>query len=64
VITLDEKKTMESYKLEKGKITYLLDDIITPSLNVGVYTKFKSLLKVMEDSNNAILTTAAKRLGM
>ena len=43
---------------------YFLDNIIIPSLKNNLTFKFKGFLKVLEDSDNSMLTTAAKNLGM
>ena len=43
---------------------YLLDNIIIPSLKNNLTIKFKGFLKVLEDSDNPLLTKAAKNLGM
>ena len=64
VITLNEKKKIGTFPLEKQKMVCLLDDIILPSLNNNVIEKFEGLLEVMEKSDDSVLTDMAKRLGM
>ena len=65
VITLVEKDTITLTKpLERDKMQYLLDSIIVPSLEVGVFQKFKLFLEVMEKSEDAVTRTVAQRLGI
>ena len=66
IITLQEKQKIKTIprELEDERMEYLLDNIIIPSLKNNVTVKFKGFLKVLEDSDNPVLTTAAKNLGM
>ena len=64
VITLREKKIIQSLSLKNQKIEYLLDNIIIPSLDNNVARKFKGFLEVMEKSNDFILTEMSKKFGM
>ena len=64
VITLVEKDTITLTKpLERDKMQYLLDSIIVPSLQAGVFQKFKVFLEVMEKSEDILTRTVAQRLG-
>ena len=42
---------------------HLLDNIITPSLNIKVGIKFKGLLEVMEQSEDVMFKSMAQKLG-
>jgi len=64
VITLDEKQRMEVKPLQRNKMVYLLDNVITPSLGNDVSKKFKGFIEVMEESDDPILTDMANILGM
>ena len=64
IITAKEKKEIKAIPLEEDRMEYFLDDIIIPSLEINHTFKFKGFLKVLEDSDNPVLTTAAKNLGM
>ena len=64
VITLVDKDTITQMKpLERDKMQYLLDSIIVPSLEAGVFQKFKLFLEVMEKSEDIVTRTVAQRLG-
>ena len=64
VVTLEEKEKIDSKPLQRDKMIYLLDDIITPSLSVGISIKFQVLLQVMKESGDSVLIDMAKILGM
>ena len=64
VITLKQKLTMEAESLESNRMEYFLDHVILPSLDTDVSIKYKGFLEVMEKSDDAILTSMAKKLGM
>ena len=66
IITAKEKKEIKaiSRELEEERMEYFLDNIIIPSLKINHAFKFKGFLKVLEESDNPVLTTAAKNLGM
>ena len=64
VITLVDKETISKTKpLKREKMRYLLDQIIIPSLQVGVIEKFKHFLEVLESSDDIVTRTVAQRLG-
>ena len=64
VITLVDKETISLTKaLECDKMQYLLDQIIIPSLQVGVIQKFKLFLEVMGKSEDVVTKTMAQKLG-
>lgn len=62
VITEREKQTIETLDLKNKKMEYLLDSVITPSLDNNVSIKFKRFLAVMEESGDSILIDMAKKL--
>ena len=64
VITDEEKLKIEALSLEIDRMKYFLDHILLPSLKNDVAIKFKGFLEVMEESDNSILTSMAKMLGM
>ena len=66
IITHQEKQKIKaiSEELEDARMEYLLDKIIIPSLNNNLTIKFKGFLKVLEDSDDPVLMTAARNLGM
>ena len=63
VITTEEKKMIDNYKIGCDKIEYLIVEIIIPSLKLGYGKKYKSFLKAMEDSEDTDLRYTAKMLG-
>ena len=66
IITNKEKKEIKAIprELEEDRMEYFLDNIIIPSLKSNNAFKFKGFLEVLKDSDNPVLTTAAKNLGM
>ena len=64
VITLRQKLIMEAESLESNRMEYFLDRVILPSLDTDVSIKYKGFLEVMEKSDDAILNSMAKKLGM
>ena len=66
IITRKEKKEIKAIprELEEDRMEYFLDNIIIPSLKSNHAFKFKRFLKVLEGSDNPLLTAAAKNLGM
>ena len=58
-----QKEEIEVISLERKRMEYLLDKIITPSLNVQVSIKFKGLLEVMEQSEDVVFIHLAQKLG-
>ena len=64
VITLEDKDTISLTKpLERDKMQYLLDQIIMPSLQVGVIQKFKLLVEVLKGSEDVVTRKVAQQLG-
>ena len=64
VITMEEKLKMDHFSLNIDKMQFLLDEIIVPSLQVGVIVKFQAFLNVMEQSHDPLLFNMAKKLSM
>ena len=64
VITLEEKERIESKSVQRDKMIYFIDNIITRSLLNNISKKYKGFLEVMEEIDDAILTDMAKTLGM
>ena len=62
VITLDDKREMESKPLEKNRMTYLLDEVLI-SLRTGSGLKYNKFLEVLQDSDDYTFTELAKNLG-
>ena len=62
VITLDDKKLMESIPLEKNRMTYLLDDVLK-SLNTDIGLKYNKLLEVLEGSDDCTIRELTRKLG-
>ena len=62
VITLDDKREMESKPLEKNRMRYLLDEVLF-SLRTGSGLKYNKFLEVLQDSDDYIFTELAKSLG-
>ena len=62
VITDEERKIIDK---ETGarKMTYLILDIIIPSLKIKNYKKYQGFLKAMEDSEDGDLVKMAETLG-
>ena len=63
VILPRQKEEIEVISLERKRMEYILDKIITPSLNVQVSIKFKGLLEVMEQSEDVVFKRLAQKLG-
>ena len=64
VILLEEKEIIDIKQIQRNKMMYLLDNVITPSLSNGISIKLKGFLEVMEESGDPIFTDMAKTLGM
>ena len=66
IITIHEKQKIKAIpqELESERMEYFLDNIIISSLKSNDTIKFKGFLKVLEGSDNTVLTAAAKKLGM
>ena len=63
VITLDDKKMMESKPLEKDRMVYLLDDVLIRSLRSDHGSKYNGFLKVLEESDDSSVTDLTRKLG-
>ena len=64
VILPEQKQKIETLPMESARMEYLLDEIIVPSLNCKVSTKFMGLLKVMKKSDDVMFNSVAQKLGM
>ena len=64
IITLEEKERIESKSVQRDKMIYFIDNIITRSLLNNISKKYKGFLEVMEEIDDPILTDMAKTLGM
>lgn len=64
VITLEEKERIESKSVQRDKMIYFIDNVITRSLLNNISKKYKGFLEVMEEIDDPILTDMAKTLGM
>ena len=65
VITTEERQEIErTDKANHKKMEYLIVDVIINSLKLGHGKKYKSFLKVMEESEDSDLRSVAKSLGM
>ena len=64
VILAKQKEEIEIILLQSKRMEYLLDNIISPSLNNKVGIKFKGFLEVMEQSEDVMFTSMAQKLGM
>ena len=62
VITNEERKLIAK-ETGAGKMTYLILDVIIPSLKLKRCKKYQGFLKAMEDSEDGDLVSIAKRLG-
>ena len=62
VITDDDRKKIDA-KIGKGKMMYLIADIIIPSLKLNLYKKYKGFLKAMEESDDSDLMSIAETFG-
>lgn len=63
VITNQERLIIDT-KIGEEKMTYLIVDIIIPSLEIGFCKKYEGLLQAMEESDDDALKSKAKELGM
>jgi len=64
VITLEEKKILQSKPLESDGAMCFLDDILIPSLENNVTEKYTSFLQILQESSDTVLQSMAKRIGM
>ena len=68
VITLNDKKLLETKPLESDRVTYVLDDVLLGSLSVNVMDKYINFVGVLkqrgEDDDDVVLQKLAKDLGM
>ena len=62
VITFDQRNFI-GIQFGCSKMDYLIVDIIIPSLKAKFSKKYKSFLKVMEESDDIDLQSAAEKLG-
>ena len=63
VITSEEKEIIDAKQLNREKMGYLIDTVIIKSLDVGIITKYKEFLKVLERNEDLAIKTIAQRLG-
>jgi len=64
VISLDDKKMIETKPLESDRVTYLLDDILLRSLSLGLMEKYTSFVKVLKhNSEDEVTKRLVKDLG-
>ena len=64
VITTREKQILHSISIESDKMAHLLDHVIIPSLQAGTTEKLKHLLEVMEESDDPVIRSVGRRVGM
>ena len=62
LISNDHKKEIDSYSCLKDKIKYFLDDVIHPSIQIGLFTQFNEMLVVMESSDNIAVKFVADNI--
>ena len=63
VITLFEKKTIDNIEMKNKKIEFLLDEILIPSLSVGMIDKYTRFIKVLKESKDSLLNQTANIIG-
>ena len=63
VVTSEEKEIIDAKQLNREKMGYLIDTVIIKSLDVGIITKYKEFLKVLERNEDLAIKTIAQRLG-
>jgi len=65
VISLDDKKIMETMPLESDRVMYLLDNILLRSLSLGLMQKYTSFVKVLEcNGEDEVIKRLVKDLGV
>ena len=64
VITGREKQIIHSITIESDKMAHLLDHVIIPSLEAGTTEKLKSFLEIMEESDDPVINSVGRRVGM
>ena len=62
VITLDDKREMESKPLEKNRMKYLLDDVLI-SLKTDNGLKYNKFLEVLQGSDDCAIRELTRKLG-
>ena len=63
IITLKEKKEMQRKEME-NRMEYLLDDIISPSLEAKSGLKYIGIVQVMSRSDDSVLKAVASKLAL
>ena len=63
VITLDEKRIINIKQLETEKMTYILDDVIIPSLKLNFGNKYNGFVASLKESRDIAAMKVAERLG-
>ena len=63
IITLKEKKEIQRKEIE-DRMEYLLDDIISPSLEAKSGLKYIGLVQVMSRSDDSVLKEVASKLAI
>jgi len=64
VITLDDKRMIETKPLEKNRMTYLLDNVIILGLEIDVPDSYQYFIKVLLGSDNRLHQAMAKKIGI
>ena len=64
VITLKQKQQINSISIESDRMEFLLDEVIIPSLEAGRIEKFRLFLELMEGSDDQMVKSVGRRLGM
>lgn len=68
IITFHELKEIQNLLPESRKVIFLLDNVLLPSLHVGMVDKYKAFVALLkkkgEDEDDAVLTKLSKDLGM
>ena len=63
IITLPEKQKIDSISLNNKKNQCFLDEVLIPSLMVGMTEKYKAFIKVLEESDDSLLKFMAGKIG-
>ena len=63
IITLPEKQKIDNITLNKEKNQCFFDEVLIPSLKVGMTEKYKAFIKVLEESDDSLLKFMAGKIG-
>ena len=64
VITFNEKIEIDDITANHGKIIYVLDKVVIPSLLQGMTEKYSAFIDVLKTRENSVFSSMAEKIGM